>query len=169
MTISIPPGVETGTQLRLVGEGEVGPGGGPAADLYVEISEEPHAIYTREGDDLHCTLSLPMTAAALGTTVELETLDGTEELHIHPGTQSGGTQVLKGRGVPHLRGTGRGNLCVHIDVKTPTALDTEQTALLNQLAELRGEQSPAIKIQPHNPAAEGGLFSKLRDAFTGRQ
>lgn len=169
LTISIPAGVETGTQLRLVGEGEVGPGGGPAADLYVEIEELPHEIYTREGDDLHCTLTLPMTAAALGTTVELETLDGTEEFHIAPGTQAGGTQVLKARGIPHLRGTGRGNLCVHIDVKTPTALTPEQEKLLNELAALRDEQSPSIKVRPLDAAAEGGIFSKLRDAFTGRQ
>ena len=76
LTVKIPPGVDTGTRIQLTGEGEAGPGGGPAGDLFVEIVERPHALFRRQGDDLHCTVSVPMTAAALGTTVTLETLDG---------------------------------------------------------------------------------------------
>ena len=99
LTVKMPPGVDTGTRIQLAGEGEVGPGGGPAGDLFVEIVERPHPIFHRQGDDLHCTVTMPMTAAALGTTVTLETLDGAEAVDIRPGTQSGHAVTLAGRGV----------------------------------------------------------------------
>ena len=164
LKVRIPAGVDTGTRIQLAGEGEVGPGGGPPGDLYVEIVERPHATFTRRGDELHCTVTLPMTAAALGTLVELDTLDGAEELEIRPGTQPAQVLVLPGKGVTHLRGAGRGDLVVHIDVQTPTKLDDEQEELLRQLAQLRGEERPAGQVQP----ASAGLFSRLRDAFNGR-
>ena len=123
LTVKIPAGVDNGMRIQLAGEGEVGPGGGPAGDLYVEIHERPHPVFQRRGDDLHCTVTLPMTAAALGTTVPLETLDGKEEIDIRPGTQSGQSIPLHGRGIPHLRGGGRGDLIVHVEVQTPTKLD----------------------------------------------
>ena len=123
LTVKIPPGVDTGTRVQLADEGEVGPGGGPAGDLYVEIHVAHHDVFTRHGNDLHCTVTIPMTAAALGTTLELPTLEAdvvppegastdletTFELDVRPGTQSGTEQVLRGRGVPGLRG-GRGDL-----------------------------------------------------------
>jgi molecular chaperone DnaJ len=164
LTVKIPAGVDTGTRIQLAGEGEIGPGGGPAGDLFVEIVELPHPMFQRRGDDLHCTVTLPMTAAALGATVTLETLDGAEEIDIRPGTQSGQVVPLRGRGVQHLRGVGRGDLLVHVEVQTPTKLDTEQERLLRQLAELRDEERPNGQFT----AGGQGLFSRLRDAFNGR-
>jgi molecular chaperone DnaJ len=166
LKVKIPAGVDTGTRIQLSGEGEVGPGGGSPGDLYVEIVEEPHPVFQRQGDDLHRTLTLPMTAAALGTTVEIETLDGTHSLRIKPGTQSGYVESVPARGVPHLRGSGRGNLYVHIDVETPAKLDEEQKRLLRELARLRGEEQ--VEDNPGG-SDEPGVFSKLgRHFFGGR-
>jgi molecular chaperone DnaJ len=164
LTVKIPAGVDTGTRIQLAGEGEIGPGGGPSGDLFVEIVELPHPMFQRRGDDLHCTVTLPMTAAALGATVTLETLDGAEEIDIRPGTQSGQVVPLRGRGVQHLRGVGRGDLLVHVEVQTPTKLDGEQERLLRQLAELRDEERPNGQFTP----GVQGFFSRLRDAFNGR-
>jgi len=164
VSVKVPPGVEDGMRIRLAGQGEVGPGGGPAGDVYVEISERPHDIFTRDGDDLHCRVSLPMTAAALGTTLHLTTLDGDEEIEVRPGTQPDTVIPLRARGVPHLRGVGRGDLHVHVTVSTPTRLDEEQEALLRELARLRAEDLP-VSTRSHG---SGGLFSKMRDAFNGR-
>ena len=123
LKVKIPAGIDDGTRIRFSGEGEVGPGGGPAGDLYVEVSTRSHAVFQRNGDDLHCSIALPMTVAALGTVLKLETLDGTEDVEIRPGTQPGHVVTLRARGVPHLRSSGRGDLLVHIDVQTPTRLD----------------------------------------------
>ena len=164
MTIKIPAGVDTGTRIQLAGEGEVGQGGGPSGDLYVEVVETPHELFTRHGDDLHCTVTLPMTAAALGTTVSLETLDGVERIDIKPGTQPGATIPLQSRGVNHLRGGGRGDLLLHVDVATPTRLDADQEELLRQLAVLRGEEREEGSFR----AGQTGFLSRLRDAFNGR-
>jgi len=163
ISVKIPPGVEDGMRIRLSGQGEVGPGGGPPGDLYVEVRELPHDIFTREGVTLHCRVTLPMTAAALGTTLTVTTLDSEEQLVIKPGTQSGTELRLRARGVPHLRGAGRGDLVVHLDVRTPTRLDAEQERLLKELAKLRGEDVPQMARN-----ANGGLFSRVRDAFNGR-
>src|SRR4051812_44717541 len=161
--VKIPAGVEDGMRIRLAGYGEVGPGGGPAGDLYVEVHERPHAVFTRDGEDLHCRVTLPMTAAALGTMLKLETLEGHEDLTIKPGTQSGNVITLRAHGAPRLRGTGRGNLMVHLDVQTPTRLDERQQELLRELAGLRGED-----LTEGTGANTGGLFSRVRDAFNGR-
>jgi molecular chaperone DnaJ len=161
LTVKVPAGVEDGMRIRLAGEGEVGPGGGPPGDLYVEIHEREHDVFTRAGNDLHCRVSVPMTGAALGTTLKLATLDGDEEVEIKAGTQSGSVVSLPARGIPKLRGTGRGDLHVHLEVKTPTRLDPEQEALLRQLAKLRGEE------QPEGMRTPSGFFSKVRDAFNG--
>jgi molecular chaperone DnaJ len=117
-------------------------------------------VFTRDGEDLHCRVTLPMTAAALGTTLTLETLDGDEEVDIRPGTQSGSVLTMRAKGAPRLRATGRGNLLVHVEVETPTRLDAEQEKLLRELAALRGEDRPASSSE-----GQGGLFSKLRDAL----
>ena len=163
VSVKVPAGVEDGMRIRLTGQGEVGPGGGPPGDLYVEIAEQPHDIFTRQGEDLHCRVSLPMTAAALGTTLTLTTLDGEEEVVVATGTQSGTVQRLRARGVPRLRGTGRGDLHVHVEVLTPTRLDEEQERLVRELAALRGEERPSS-----TRAGGGSLFSRMRDAFNGR-
>lgn len=166
ITLKVPAGVDTGTRIQLAGQGEVGPGGGPAADLYVEISVRQHPVFRRRGDDLHCQLEVPMTAAALGVTVPLQTLDGPMEITIERGTQSGDVQTLRGYGVTHLRGGGRGDLLVQIIVTTPTRVDAEQEDLLRRLAVLRGEEKPEGRV--HDDEDGGGLFGKLRDAFRGR-
>src|SRR4051794_11842555 len=167
ITVKVPAGVDDGVRLRLSGEGEVGPGGGPPGDLYVEIRERQHPVFTRDGDNLHCHVTLPMTAAALGTSVTVETLDGDETLEIKPGTQSGTVFTLRAHGVPHLsRGVGRGDLYVHLDVETPTDLDTEQEQLLRELARLRDEEKPEITVS--SAVGGGGFFSRLRDAFNGK-
>ncbi|HYH26746.1 MAG TPA: molecular chaperone DnaJ [Blastococcus sp.] len=163
ISVKVPAGVEDGMRIRLTGHGEVGPGGGPAGDLYVEVHEQPHPVFTRDGEDLHCRVTLPMTTAALGTTLNLTTLDGDEDLEIRPGTQSGSVLTLRAHGAPRLRATGRGNLLVHVEVQTPTRLDGEQEKLLRELAALRGEDQP----ESHREA-QGGLFSRVRDAFNGR-
>jgi molecular chaperone DnaJ len=158
VTVDVPGGIEDGMRIRLSGQGEVGQGGGPAGDLYIEISELPHDTFTREGSDLHCTIAVPMTAAALGTELVLSTLDGEEKIEVRAGTQSGATLNLRGRGVPRLRSSARGDLHVHIEVRTPTRLDEAQEQLLRELAELRDEDVSAV-------TRGGGLLGKVRDAF----
>ncbi|MEO7070575.1 MAG: DnaJ C-terminal domain-containing protein, partial [Nostocoides sp.] len=145
------------------GEGEVGPGGGPPGDLYVEVKVRPHHLFSRRGDDLHATLEIPMTAAALGTTIDLATFDGSRPVDVTTGTQSGETKTLRGLGVTHLRGGGRGDVIVHMAVSTPRGLDGRQEDLLRQLAVARGEERPAGRVT----AADQGLLGKLRDAFKG--
>ena len=161
ITVKIPAGVDTGTRIQLSGEGEVGPGAGPAGDLFLEIVEAPHETFTRQGDDLHCTITIPMTAAALGTSVTLETLDGPEPIEIRAGTQSGSTRTMRGKGVSHLRANGRGDLHVHIAVATPTKMDSAQEELLRQFAAARGEENPVGQVAH----GQSGLFSRIRDAF----
>ena len=140
ITVDVPAGIEDGMRIRLSGQGEVGPGGGPAGDLYIEVAEQPHDTFTREGSDLHCTIVLPMTAAALGTDLVLTTLDGEEKLDIRAGTQNGAVLTLRGQGVPRLRSSSRGDLLVHVEVRTPTRLDDAQEKLLRELAALRHEE-----------------------------
>lgn len=162
--VGIPAGVEHGMRLRLSGEGEVGPGGGPAGDLYVEIEERKHPTFERHGVDLHAAVPVPMTAAALGTSLKVETLDGPVDIDVKPGTQSGTVIPLRGRGVPRLRSNSRGDLHVHLEVTTPTKLDGEQEELMRRLASLRGEESPDGAFK----AATSGIFGRIRDAFNGR-
>jgi molecular chaperone DnaJ len=165
LTLKVPAGVATGTRIPLTGEGEVGHGAGPAGDLYVEVAVNRHPTFQRRGDDLHATIEVPMTAAALGATLAMETFDGPRDLDVRRGTQSGDTVTLRGLGVTHLRGTGRGDVVVHTMVQTPTKLDAAQEDLLRQLATARGEERPEGRLA--NPA-EGSIFGKLRDAFKAR-
>ncbi len=164
LKVRIPAGVEDGTHIQLAGEGETGPGGGPPGDLFLEIVQRPHAIFERQGDDLHCTVTIPMVAAALGATLKVETLDGPADVDIRPGTQSGNAIPLYNQGTAHLNGGGRGDLLIHVTVETPTKLEPEQENLLRDLARLRGEESPPGKFAP----GQQGFFSRLRDAFNGR-
>ena len=165
LTMKVPPGVSSGIQIRLAGEGEAGPGGGPAGQLYVEFVEKPHDVFQRSGDDLHATVAVPMTVAALGTSMEFETLDGPRTLELRAGTQGGQTVTLPGLGVTHLRGQGRGDVIVHIDVQTPTRLDPDQEELLRKLAALRGEDGPEVGTVT---SARPTFFNRLRDAFNER-
>ena len=154
LTVKIPAGVDTGTRVQLADQGEVGPGGGPAGDLYVEIHVAPHPVFTRHGNDLHCTVTVPMTAAALGTTLDAahargrRRADGADsdvetsfELDIRPGTQSGTEQVLRGRGVPGAARRGRGDLVVddRRSRRRPGST-TRQEELLRELAAMRDEE-----------------------------
>jgi molecular chaperone DnaJ len=164
LKLKVPAGVDTGTRIQLPGEGEVGAGAGPAGDLYVEVVVTPHETYQRRGDDLHCSVELPMTAAALGATIKLDTFDGMTDLEIRAGTQPGDIMTLKGRGVTHLRGTGRGDLLVHAGIQTPTKLSSDQQDMLRKFAALRGEERPEGKLT----LASQGMFGKLRDAFLGK-
>ncbi|MBU6348147.1 MAG: molecular chaperone DnaJ, partial [Actinomycetales bacterium] len=116
------------------------------------------------GDQLHATMPLPMTAAALGAQIEVDTLDGPVAVSIKPGTQSGTAITLSGHGMPRIGRSGRGDLIIHLAVQTPTALTTEQEELLKKLAELRGEEKPEANLHQHT----NGLFGKIKDAFTGR-
>jgi len=162
--VDIPAGVSTGTRIRMSGAGDAGVAGGGHGDLYVEIQEKADKTFERRGDDLHCTLEIPMTAAALGTVATVETFDGPHEVDIRPGTHAGSTLTLRGLGVGRLQRSGRGDLYVHLDVLTPTDLDDAQRELLQQLASARGEERPEARLAPLG----GGVFARLRDAFMGR-
>ncbi|GAA3056542.1 MULTISPECIES: molecular chaperone DnaJ [Actinomycetes] len=159
LKVKIPAGVDKGNRIHLAGEGEAGLAGGPHGDLFIEVDVRPHDVFTRRGNDLHATVSIPMTAAALGTTVSLETFDGTEEIEVKPGTQSGEVLTLRDRGVAHLRGGGRGALKVHLKVETPTKLTDRQRELLRELAAERDEELGESTTEHR------GMFAKLREAW----
>ncbi|MFC4334538.1 molecular chaperone DnaJ [Salininema proteolyticum] len=161
ITVKIPSGIEDGMRIRLSGEGEIGPGGGPAGDLYVEVHEKPHEVFTRDGADLHCRVRVPMTQAALGTKLNIHTLDDEVEVDVAPGTQPDTVKKIRGKGLPRLRGNGqRGDLYVELDVRTPTKLDAEQEEILRKLADIRNEEIKEVK-------SGSGFFAKMRDAFHG--
>ena len=126
--------------------------------------QRPHPIFERQGDDLHCTVTIPMVAAALGATLQVDTLDGQADLDIKPGTQSGHAIPMYGQGTERLNSSGRGDLIIHVTVETPIKLEPEQEELLRQLAKLRGEEAPPGKFAP----GQQGFFSRLRDAFNSR-
>jgi molecular chaperone DnaJ len=155
-TVDVPAGVDHGATLRLYEKGAAGPRGGPPGDLFVHLRVGRHPQFTREGTEVHSTLHVPLTVAALGADIAFETLDGTEELHVAPGTQSGREVRLKGRGAPELRRDRRGDLVVHIVVDTPTGLTARQEELLRLLAAERGEV-----VSPPDP----GLLGRIRSAF----
>jgi molecular chaperone DnaJ len=154
--VDVPAGVDDGSTLRLPGRGAGGLRGGPAGDLYVHLRVKSHPVLTRQGSDLLAIEHVAVTQAALGVSIPFETLDGTEELNLPAGTQSGREVRLKGRGVPHLQSRGRGDLIVTVVVDTPEDLTKEQEELLRRLAQLRGESVAAPEV---------GIMSKLRGAF----
>ncbi|MEO6121462.1 MAG: molecular chaperone DnaJ [Acidimicrobiales bacterium] len=155
-TVPVPAGVDTGNTLRLDGRGPAGPRGGRPGDLYVHLDVAPHARFRRQGNDLVHELHLPFTAAALGSHLAFETLDGPEDLVVPAGAQSGRVFRLRGRGVPHVEGRGRGDVLVQVVVDTPTDLTQNQERLLRELAAERGEEVNA---------PDTGLLSKIRSAF----
>jgi molecular chaperone DnaJ len=157
--VDIPAGVETGLRLQLPGQGEVGPAGGPNGDLYLEVKVRHHETFSRSGDDLLATLEIPMADAILGTMATIKGLDGDVELEIRPGVQSTDILTIKGRGVTRLRGQGRGDLKIGIQVVTPTKLDRHERDLIEKFAARYRKQKPQLA------QFQQGLFGKLRDRF----
>jgi molecular chaperone DnaJ len=139
VAVDVPAGVSDGLDLRIAGQGHAGRAGGPPGDLYLTISVEPHPVFERRGTDLFADLAIPMTQAALGAEVEVETLDGPERVEVEPGLASGATVRLRGKGVPNLGRRGRGDLFLTILVETPKPGSRDEKRLLEQLAKLRGE------------------------------
>lgn len=156
LKVNIPAGVSDGNRLRLQGEGQPGPNGGPPGDLYVVVKVKDHPIFERQDDDLHCTVPVNMAQAALGAEVQLLTFDGLQTVKIPEGVQPGTRIRLKNLGVPHLQSHGRGDLFVHVQVKVPTRLTKEQKKLLEQLSESLPEE---------NEPEEKGLLDKVKDYF----
>jgi len=156
--LRIPPGVDTGTRLRVQGEGEPGPNGGPAGDLYVVLDVKEHSFFERRGADLYCTIPLSVPQASLGTELQVPGLNGEERLKIPEGTQSGAVFRVKGKGLPDPHGGGRGDLYYHVRVMTPTKLTKEQRKLFEQL-------DATLKVE-NKPAERGSsLFDKVKDIF----
>jgi molecular chaperone DnaJ len=140
ISVKIPPGVEEGSHMRLKGEGEASPNGGPPGDLYVQIHIAPHQYFTREGDDLIYDLHLDYPQVALGTEASIPTIDGTTKVNIRAGTQPGEIIKLKGKGMPRLYGYGSGDLLVRVNVSVPQKLTPKQRELLEQLAKEFGQE-----------------------------
>jgi len=156
LKVNIPAGVDDGTRLRMANEGQPGPNGGPPGDLYVFLKVKEHAFFERQGNDLHCTIPLNISQAALGAEIEAPTLEQPQKLKIPEGTQNGAQFCLRHHGVPILKGGGRGDLFVHVEVKVPTRLTREQRKLFEQLRETLPED---------NSPTEKGLFDKVKDYF----
>jgi molecular chaperone DnaJ len=144
LKVRIPAGVDDGSRLRLVGEGEAGDEGMPVGDLYVVVRVRKHPFFERDGNDLSCGVEISFTQAALGARIEVPTLDGSEVLKVAAGTQPGQTFKLKGHGLPDLSGRRRGDLFVKVQVKTPEGLSKDQKNLLFELARLRGEDVDSV-------------------------
>ncbi len=155
-TVDVPAGVDNGSTLRVPGRGSAGPRGGVAGDLYVHLRVKADQRFTRQGYDLVHVLHLPLTQAALGAHLRYDTLDGTEDLIVPKGTQNGRVFRLRGRGVPHVDGRGRGDLLVQVVVDTPDDLSREQEELLRQLAAERGDE-----VAP----PDTGAWARIRSAF----
>jgi molecular chaperone DnaJ len=156
--LRIPPGVDTGTRLRVTGEGEPGPNGGPTGDLYVVLEVKEHPFFERRGADLYCTIPLSIAQAALGAELPVPGLVGEERLKIPEGTQSGAVFRMKGKGLADPRGGGKGDLYYHVRVLTPTKLTREQRKLVEQLG-------ASLKVE-NKPAERGSsIFDKVKDIF----
>ncbi|MBC7338559.1 MAG: molecular chaperone DnaJ [Firmicutes bacterium] len=154
--VKVPAGADSGLRLRLAEEGEPGTRGGPPGDLYVDIHVRPHRFFRRDGDDLHCEVTVSFIQAALGTLLEIPTLDGSARVKVPEGTQPGAVVRLRGAGMPRLRGGGRGDLHVHLDVRTPTGLSPREKELLRELAAIRGE---GVKEK------DKGLWGRVKEAW----
>ncbi|GAB2554224.1 molecular chaperone DnaJ [Leucobacter ruminantium] len=157
--VDIPSGIDTGTRMQMRGGGEVGPGGGPNGDLFIEFRVTHHDIFSRDGNDLLCTMQLAMTDATLGTKTTVAGLDGDVEVEIEAGTQSGDLITVRGRGIQGLRTTTRGDLKIAVQVVTPTKLSKREQDLVRQLAALRKDDAP------HLGEFQQSFFGKIRDRF----
>jgi molecular chaperone DnaJ len=164
ITVSVPAGVDDGTQIRLSGEGEPGENGGPPGNLYIVIAVEPHPIFKRHGSDILLEINVNVAQAVLGDTVMVPTVDGEESVKIDPGTQSGNVVRLKGKGFPRLRSdgrsAGRGDQVCLINVQIPTKLTPHQRALFE---ELRGTLDTQVVSQPSGK----GIFDRVVNFFSG--
>jgi len=159
MSVRIPPGIDDGQQIRIAGEGEPGERGGPPGNLYVNIHVNPHPLFKRQGNDIVYELAINVAQAALGDQVEVPTVDGSPaQMRVPAGTQSGRVIRLKERGVPYLRGGGRGDQLVRVTVVIPTQLTEQQKQLFGKLAETFG-----TSIHPHDD--NKGIFDKVKDVF----
>ena len=154
--VTVPPGVDDGTRLRLTGEGQAGVSGGPPGDLYVVISVKSDERFERDGTDIHYAAPISFPQAALGAQIEVPTVDGSVTMTIPAGTQSGKVLRLRGKGVPSLQSSGRGDQLVHVFVEVPTHLNARQRELLEELA----EESGGLGSQPSR-----SFLDKIRDVF----
>ena len=163
LTVKIPAGIATGQRLRLSGEGEAGTLGGPPGDLYVVIFVREHEFFQREGNNLHCSVPLPMTTLALGADIKVPGIDGDHVVKIPESTQTGATFRLRGKGMPDVSGRGHGDILVTVQAVTPKKLTKEQKKLLEQLA----ATLPETKIKPSTREEDGerGIFDKVKDIF----
>lgn len=156
LRVTVPAGIADGNRLRVPGEGQPGAHAGPTGDLYIFFTVKEHSIFERHGNDLHCSVPINVTQAILGDEITVPTLDGTQQLLIPEGTQSGTELRVKGRGVPEVQGKGVGDLVVHIDVRIPTKLTRDQRKLFEELS---------ITLPVNNEPHEKGLFEKVKDLF----
>ena len=156
LSIKIPPGVESGSRLRLANEGEAGIDGGPSGDLYIVITVKEHPFFVREGNDVLCSVPVSFVQAALGSKIEVPTLKGDVSLNIPPGTQPGSALRIKGKGIPDLRGYGTGDQIVEVDVQIPKKLTPRQKELLEEYAKISGEEIDT---------GSGSFFQKVKDIF----
>ena len=159
ITVDIPSGIDTGTRMQMRGGGEVGPGGGPNGDLFIEFRVTHHDIFSRDGNDLLCTMQSSMTDAILGASTTVDGLDGKVKVDLPAGTQSGDIITVRGRGIQGLQTTVRGDLKIAVQVATPTKLSSREKELVTQLAALRQEEAPALG-EFHQ-----SFFGKIRDRF----
>jgi molecular chaperone DnaJ len=158
--VSIPPGVEDGTRIRLAGEGEAGQRGGPTGDLYIFLSIRPHEFFQRDGADIFCRVPISMTTAALGGNVDVPTVDGNRvRMPVPSGTENGKQFRLKSKGMPVLRSKVQGDMYIQVDVETPKNLSRRQRELLEQFAQESNTET--------NPASDG-FFSKVKEFFEGK-
>lgn len=157
LRVNIPAGVDTGTQLRLNGEGQASPNGGPPGDLYVVISVREHPVFDRQDYDLHCTVPVNIVQATLGTEVEIPTFEGPEVVQIPEGTQPDAQLRLKNRGVPRVNASGRGDLYIHVEVHIPTKLTKDQRRAFEALR----DNLPS----PGEENDDGGFFGKVKKLF----
>ncbi len=155
--VKVPAGVEQDTRIRYQGEGESGKFAGPSGDLYVVLNVKAHKFFERDGDNLHCIMPISFPQAALGTELEIQTLEGPATIKVPEGTQSGREFKLRGKGVPHLNAHGKGDLIVQIRVQTPTKLNRTQKDLLRQLSD-----TMIVENTPTSP----GLFEKVKEIFS---
>ena len=162
---NIPAGIQSGMRIRMAGQGEVGAGGGPAGDLYIEVMIRPHAVFTRDGDNLHASLRVPMIDAALGTELQVESLTGEEVTVVIPaGTQPNEIITLEAEGMPRLRAEGRGDLMAHVELFVPTEIDATTRELLEQIRDHRQDNSSV-----HREGEDGnGFFDKLKNRFRNK-
>ncbi len=156
INLNIPAGIDDGQTMSLRGEGDPGAKGGPAGDLFVTIRVKPHSLFKRQGNDVVCDMPITFVQAALGSELEVPTLDGKVKYNIPEGTQTGSIFRLKGKGIPYLRGSGRGDQYVKVEIEVPKKLNEKQKAALKEFAEISGDDVHEQRK---------GFFDKMKDAL----